>query len=65
MHMVKALALGQDIATVVRWSGRFAAGSVSFWRVVPSRSPTPPTSLGLPFDVWTSARRFCCSGVGR
>lgn len=84
LEMVKAVALGQDLAAVVAWSGRaartvrhwlgrFAAGGVAALADAPrsGRPPeadtaylarleaaaaTPPPALGLPFDVWTSAR---------
>lgn len=84
LEMVKALALGQDLAGVVRWSGRserpvrrwvgrFLAGGPAAVADAsrPGRPPragaadlatleatveTPPSSIGLPFDVWTSAR---------
>lgn len=84
LEMVKALALGQDVASVVRWSGRtertvrrwvgrFLADGVAALADAPrpGRPPradaaylttlvatveTPPAAIGLPFDVWTSAR---------
>ena len=82
--MVKAVALGQDLPTIARWSGRteptvrhwlgrFAAGGVEalsdapragrparaaagYRRAAEAALGTPPRALGLPFDVWTSAR---------
>jgi transposase len=84
LEMVKAVALGQDLPAVARWSGRtertvrrwlarFATGGVAALTDAPrSGRPaeataayrqaaeaalgTPPRNLGLPFDVWTSAR---------
>src|SRR3954447_11349816 len=84
LEMVKAVALGQDLATIARWSGRtertlrrwlrrYAVGGVAALADAP-RSGRPvaadatyrqaaeatlgrsPRTLGLPFDVWTSAR---------
>jgi transposase len=82
--MVKAAGLGEDIATIARWSGRTARTVRRWLRVlreggvdalagapIPGRPPkadaaylaalaqavaTPPRTLGLPFDVWTSGR---------
>ena len=84
LEMVKAAALGQDLAAIARWSGRtprtvrrwlraFRDGGVTALAdaPIPGRPPkadaaylaaleqameTPPRTLGLPFDVWTSAR---------
>ena len=84
LEMVKAAWLGEDIATIARWSGRtprtvrrwlraFRAGGVAALAgaPIPGRPPkadaaylaalgtaveTPPRTLGLPFDVWTSGR---------
>jgi transposase len=84
LEMVKAAALGQDLAAIAAWSGRtrrtikrwlrgFAAGGAAAVADAPrpGRPPradaayrqaleqavqTPPRDLGLPFDVWTSAR---------
>jgi transposase len=84
LEMVKAAALGQDLATIAAWSGRtvrtvkrwlrrYGAGGVAAVADAPraGRPPradaayrqaleravdTPPRDLGLPFDVWTSAR---------
>ena len=84
LEMVKAHVLGQDLATIMAWSGRsgrtvrrwveqFASGGVAALADAPrsGRPPqadvaylaalervvdTSPPSLGLPFDVWTSAR---------
>jgi len=84
LEMVKAVALGQDLASIARWSGRspqtvrrwlwrFAVGGTAALADAP-RSGRPavadegyrqaaeaaleagPRTLGLPFDVWTSAR---------
>jgi len=83
-EMVKAAALGDEIAEIARWSGRsmrrvrywlgqFAALGVaglsdSARRGRPVKADaayraaseaavtTPPPTLGLPFDVWTSDR---------
>ena len=84
LEMVKAAALGHDVAMIMSWSGR-SARTVRYWlrRFVrggvaalhdaprPGRPPdanaayrqalataveTPPPTLGLPFDVWTSGR---------
>jgi transposase len=84
LDMVKAAALGQDLAAIAAWSGRtvrtvkrwlrrYEAGGVAAVADAPraGRPPradaayrqalerageTPPRDLGLPFDVWTSAR---------
>lgn len=84
LEMVKAAALGYDLAAIAHWSGRsvrtvrhwlgrFATGGVAALRDAPraGRPPkadaayraaldqavtTPPPAVGLPFDVWTSAR---------
>jgi transposase len=84
LEMVKAAWLGEDVATIARWSGR-TARTVRRWlrtfrdggvgalagAPIPGRPPkadaayltaleqaveTPPRSLGLPFDVWSSRR---------
>jgi transposase len=84
LEMIKAAALGQDLAGIMAWSGR-SVGTVRRWlRAFLSGGPsavadaprsgrparadaryqqaleaaldTPPPTLGLPFDVWTSAR---------
>ena len=83
LEMVKAAALGQDLAAIARWSGRtpetvrrwlaaYQAGGIAALADAPrqGRPPkadaaylaaleaaveTPPRTLGLPFDVWTSA----------
>jgi transposase len=84
LEMVKAAWLGEDVATIARWSGR-TARTVRRWLTafreggvtalagapIPGRPPkadaaylaaleqaveTPPRTLGLPFDGWTSAR---------
>lgn len=84
LEMVKAAALGHDLATIVAWSGRsaetvrhwlgrFVVGGVAALADAPRAGrpcqadpayltaleqavETPPPALGLPFDVWTSAR---------
>jgi transposase len=84
LEMIKALALGQDLAasarwsgrsprTVRRWLGRFAAGGVAcladaprpgrpavanadYRQAAEAALAAGPRALGLPFDVWTSAR---------
>jgi transposase len=84
LEMVKGMALGEDIATIARWSGR-SSRTVQYWlgrfradgiaaladaprSGRPARADasyqdalvaaldTDPRSLGLLFDVWTSAR---------
>jgi transposase len=88
LEMVKAAALGQDLAAIAAWSGRtvrtvkrwlqrYGAGGVAAVADAPraGRPPradaayrqaleravdTPPRDLGLPFDVWTSARLSAC-----
>jgi transposase len=84
LEMVKAAALGQDLAAIARWSGRTPA-TVCRWLVAyqdggiaaladaprqgrPTKADaaylaaleiaveTPPRTLGLAFDVWTSRR---------
>jgi transposase len=84
LEMIKAVALGQDQASIAVWSGR-SVRTVRRWlagfrraglAVLPDRArsgrparanaayrdalrsamATPPPALGLPFDVWTSAR---------
>jgi transposase len=84
LEMVRAAAMGQDLAWIARWSGR-STRTVRFWlerfgeqglealadAPRPGRPPradvayrqaleaamdTPPPTLDLPFDVWTSAR---------
>lgn len=84
LEMVKAAALGQDLAAIARWSGRspatvrrwlhrFRAGGVAaladapragrppkadaaYLTALEAAAETEPRALGLPFDVWTSAR---------
>ena len=84
LEMVKAAALGQDLAAIATWSGRtvrtvkrwlrrYGAGGAAAVADAPraGRPPradaayrqaleravdTPPRAVGLPFDVWTSAR---------
>ena len=84
LEMVKAAALGEDLAGIARWSGRrpetvrhwlgqFRVGGIAALADAPrqGRPPkadavyraalkhavdTPPRTLGLPFDIWTSGR---------
>lgn len=84
LEMVKAAWLGEELATIARWSGRmprtvrrwlraFRVGGVAALAgaPIPGRPPkadaaylaaleqavsTPPRTLGLPFDGWTSGR---------
>ena len=84
LEMVKAAALGQELAGIVRWSGRspetvrrwlaaFREGGIAALADAPRRGRPPkadaaylaaleqaiatlPRTLGLSFDVWTSAR---------
>jgi transposase len=84
LEMVKAAALGQDVAAIARWSGRTpetvrywlgrfrAAGSAAladaprqgrppkadaaYLAALAAAVDTAPRTLGLTFDVWTSAR---------
>ncbi len=84
LEMVKAAWLGEEVATIARWSGRtprtvrrwlraFQEGGIPALAgaPIPGRPPkadttyfaameaaveTPPRTLGLPFDVWTSGR---------
>ena len=84
LEMVKAAGLGEDVATIARWSGRTPRTVRRWLRVfrdggvaalagapIPGRPPkadgaylaalettveTPPRTLGLGFDVWTSGR---------
>ncbi len=84
LEMVKAAALGQDVAEIAVWSGRtiptvrrwlttFRSEGIAGLADAPrqGRPPkadaaylaaleaavaTPPRTLGLPFDVWTSSR---------
>jgi transposase len=84
LEMVKGMALGEDLDTIARWSGR-SPRTVQYWlrrfrtdgiaaladaprsgRPADADAPyqaalvaaldTAPRSLGLLFDVWTSAR---------
>jgi transposase len=84
LEMVKGAWLGEDVATIARWSGR-TPRTVRRWLAafrddgvealagapIPGRPPkadaaylaaletaveTPPRTLGLPFDMWTSGR---------
>jgi len=70
LEMVKAAAVGPDLAAIMAWSGRgertvrrwlsaFAAGGVAALADAPRSgrpvvADTAPPALGLPFDVWTS-----------
>jgi transposase len=84
LEMVKAAALGDDLARIAAWSGRsprtvarwlaqFAAGGLAaladaprsgrpvradgaYVQALATAAETSPPQLGLPFDVWTSAR---------
>jgi transposase len=86
LEMVKAAALGQDLAAIAAWSGRsvrtvkrwlrrYGAGGggvaavadapragrppradAAYRQALETAVDTPPRDLGLPFDVWTSAR---------
>lgn len=84
LEMVKAARLGQDEATIARWSGRtprtvrrwvtrFVEGGATtladaprsgrpveadagYLAALDAAVETPPATLGLPFDVWTSPR---------
>jgi transposase len=84
LEMVKAAALGQDLATIVDWVGRspptvrlwlrrYRAGGAAaladapragrpvradaaYLQALEAAVETPPSRLGLPFDVWTSDR---------
>lgn len=84
LEMVKARALGQDLAAIAAWSGRtvrtvkrwlrrFGQGgaaavadaaragrppraAAAYRQALERAVDTPPRELGLPFDVWTSAR---------
>lgn len=84
LEMVKGVALGEDLATIARWSGRsprtirywlrrFCADGIagvadaprsgrparadaSYQDALVAALDTTPRSLGLLFDVWTSAR---------
>jgi transposase len=84
LEMVKAAALGQDVAVIARWVGRspptvrrwlrrYRGGGVAaladaprpgrparadaaYLEALEALVETPPRRLGLPFDVWTSAR---------
>jgi transposase len=84
LEMVKAVALGQPLPSIARWSGRsprtvrrwvgrFAAGGLpaladaprpgrpavadaGYRRAAEAALDAGPRALGLPFDVWTSAR---------
>ena len=84
LEMVKAVALGHDLAssarwsgrsprTVRRWVGRFTTGGIGaladaprpgrpavaddhYRRAAEAALDAGPRALGLPFDVWTSAR---------
>jgi transposase len=84
LEMVKGLALGDDLATIARWSGRSprtvlqwlrrfqadgiaaladaprpgrpARANAAYQDALAASLDTAPRSLGLLFDVWTSAR---------
>ena len=84
LEMVKAVSLGQEMATIVQWSGRttrtvqhwlqrFATGGAAalcdaprsgrrvqadaaYLHALDAALATTPAALGLPYDVWTSAR---------
>jgi transposase len=84
LEMVKGMALGEDRATITRWSGRSprtvqywlrrfqadgiegladaprsgrpARADVSYQAALVAALDADPRSLGLLFDVWTSAR---------
>lgn len=84
LEMVKAVALGNDLASIARWSrrsprtvrrwvGKFVAGGIPVLadaprpgrpavagegdrRAAEAALEAGPRALGLPFDVWTSAR---------
>src|SRR3954469_4259625 len=84
LEMVKAAALGQDLAAIAAWSGRTvrtikrwlrrygdggvaavadapragrpARADAAYRQALERAVDTPPRDLGLPFDVWTSAR---------
>jgi transposase len=84
LEMVKAVSLGQEMATIVQWSGRtartvqhwlqrFATGGAAalcdaprsgrpvqadaaYLHALDAALATTPATLGLPYDVWTSAR---------
>lgn len=84
LEMVKAVALGQDLTAIARWSGRtpetvrrwlaaFREGGIvalvdaprqgrppkadtAYLTALEGAVETPPRTLGLPFDVWTSGR---------
>jgi Winged helix-turn helix len=56
LEMVKAAALGQELDAIARWSGR-TPETVRHWlAALEAAVETPPRTLGLPFDVWTSSR---------
>lgn len=84
LEMVKGIALGQDLVTIARWSGRSprtvqwwlgrfrtdgiaaladaprsgrpARADASYQEALVAALDADPRSLGLLFDVWTSAR---------
>ncbi len=84
LEMVKGLTLGEDLATIARWSGRSprtighwlrrfradgiaaladaprsgrpARADAAYQAALVAALDTDPRSLGLLFDVWTSAR---------
>ena len=64
LEMVKAAARGYDVGWIARWTGRtpetvrrwLAAFGAAYRAELGRVVETPPRDLGLPFDVWTSAR---------
>lgn len=84
LEMVKAAALGQDLAAIAQWTGRTpetvrrwltayqdggiaaladaprqgrpAKADAAYLTALETAVATPPRSVGLPFDVWTSGR---------
>jgi transposase len=84
LEMVKAAALGQELAVIAHWSGRtpetvhrwlaaFQHGGIAaladaprqgrppkadatYFAAMEAAVETPPRTVGLPFDVWTSDR---------
>ena len=60
LEMVKASWLGEEVATIARWSGRTPRTVRRWLRVFREGGVTAldtvPRTVGLPFDVWTSAR---------
>jgi transposase len=56
LEMVKAAWLGADIAAIAQWSGRTPKADGAHLAALATALDTPPRSLGLPFDVWSSRR---------